>query len=182
MPSDVLTIIRAAHFAAVKHAAQRRKGKAAEPYVNHVLEVAHLVAEAGLDADVIAAALLHDTVEDTETSPAELEAEFGPVISNLVLELTDDKSLLKADRKRLQVERAPHKSVGAQAIKTADKISNLRSILASPPADWDEQRKQEYFAFAHAVVAGLAQAPESLRAESAAVHHRLTGIVQRKNV
>lgn len=179
MQSDMLKIIRAARFAAVKHSAQRRKGEAAEPYVNHVLEVAHLVAEAGLDSDVVAAALLHDTVEDTETSAADLEAEFGPVVTSLVLELTDDKSLPKAERKRLQVERAPHKSMGAQAIKTADKISNLRSILSSPPADWDEQRKREYFDFAHAVVSGLSQAPESLRAEFAAVYQRFSGIVQR---
>ncbi len=173
MQSDVSKVIRAAHFAAVKHAAQRRKGEAAEPYVNHVLEVANLVAEAGLDADVIAAALLHDTVEDTATSAAELEAEFGTIVTRLVLELTDDKSLPKAERKRLQVERAPHKSASAQAIKTADKISNLRSILASPPADWDQERKRQYFEFANAVVAGLSLAPESLRTEFAAVYRRL---------
>ena len=173
MQSDVLKVIRAAHFAAVKHAAQRRKGEAAEPYVNHLLEVANLVAEAGLDVDSIAAALLHDTVEDTDTSAAELEAEFGTIVARLVLELTDDKSLPKAERKRLQVERAPHKSASAQAIKTADKISNLRSILASPPADWDQERKRQYFEFANAVVAGLSLAPESLRTEFAAVYRRL---------
>jgi len=179
MQSDLLKVIRAAQFAAVKHSAQRRKGEAAEPYVNHVLEVAHLVAEAGLDADVVAAALLHDTVEDTETSAAELAAAFGPLVTSMVLELTDDRSLPKAERKRLQVERAPHKSAGAQAIKTADKISNLRTILASPPADWSEQRKRDYFDFAHAVVAGLAQAPESLLAEFDAVYQRFPGIIQR---
>ena len=173
MQSDVLKVIRAAHFAAVKHAAQRRKGEAAEPYVNHLLEVANLVAEAGLDVDSIAAALLHDTVEDTDTSAAELEAEFGTIVARLVLELTDDKSLPKAERKRLQVERAPHKSASAQAIKTADKISNLRSILASPPADWDQKRKRQYFEFANAVVAGLSLAPESLRTEFAAVYRHL---------
>ena len=173
MQSDVLKVIRAAHFAAVKHAAQRRKGEAAEPYVNHLLEVANLVAEAGLDVDSIAAALLHDTVEDTDTSAAELEAEFGTIVARLVLELTDDKSLPKAERKRLQVERAPHKSASAQAIKTADKISNLRSILASPPADWDQERKRQYFEFANAVVAGLSLAPESLRTEFAAVYRHL---------
>jgi len=179
MQTDVLKVIRAAQFAAVKHSAQRRKGQVAEPYVNHVLEVAHLVAEAGLDADVVSAALLHDTVEDTDTSAAELEAAFGPLVTSLVLELTDDKSLLKAERKRLQVERAPHKSAGAQAIKAADKISNLRGILASPPAAWSEQQKREYFDFAHAVVAGLGHAPESLRAEFEAVYHRFPGTVER---
>jgi len=179
MQSDLLKVIRAAQFAAVKHSAQRRKGEAAEPYVNHVLEVAHLVAEAGLDADVVAAALLHDTVEDTETSAVELDAAFGPLVTSMVLELTDDKSLPKAERNRLQVERSPHKSAGAQAIKTADKISNLRAILSSSPTDWSEQRKREYFDFAHAVVGGLGQAPESLRAEFEALYHRFSEIVQK---
>jgi guanosine-3',5'-bis(diphosphate) 3'-pyrophosphohydrolase len=166
-------VLRAAHFAAGKHSAQRRKGEAAEPYVNHVLEVAHLVAEAGLDTTTVTAALLHDVVEDTPTSHEELVAEFGEAVAAMVMELTDDKSLPKAERKRLQVERAPHKSAGAQAIKAADKISNLRSILNSPPADWDEQRKREYFAFAKAVVDGLDRAPAQLLAEFAATFQRL---------
>lgn len=170
---EVRQVIRAAHFAAVKHAAQRRKGEAAEPYVNHLLEVAHLVAEAGLDLATVTAALLHDTVEDTATTREELAAEFGEAVAAMVMELTDDKSLPKAERKRLQVERAPHKSAGAQAIKIADKISNLRSILASPPADWSEERKREYFAFAKAVADGLDQAPATLKAEFSAVFSRL---------
>jgi (p)ppGpp synthase/HD superfamily hydrolase len=170
---DVGNVVRAAHFAAIKHAAQRRKGEAAEPYVNHVLEVAHLVAEAGLDTATVTAALLHDTVEDTATTREELAVEFGETVAALVMELTDDKSLPKAERKRLQVERAPHKSAGAQAIKAAEKISNLRSILNSPPADWDEQRQREYFAFAKAVVDGLDRAPAQLLAEFTATFQRL---------
>ncbi len=173
MASDVGQVIRAAHFAAVRHASQRRKGEAAEPYVNHLLEVAHLVAEAGLDTATVTAALLHDTVEDTATTREELVAEFGETVAAMVMELTDDKSLPKAERKRLQVERAPHKSAGAQAIKAADKISNLRSILDSPPSDWDEQRKREYFAFAKAVVDGLDRAPAQLLAEFAMTFQRL---------
>jgi len=171
--SEVGQVVRAAHFAAIQHAAQRRKGEAAEPYVNHLLEVAHLVSEAGLDATTVTAALLHDTVEDTATTREELVFEFGEAVAAIVMELTDDKSLPKAERKRLQVERAPHKSAGAQAIKAADKISNLRSILNSPPADWDEERKREYFAFAKAVVDGLQHAPDTLRAEFEATFSRL---------
>lgn len=170
---DVRQVLRAANFAAIKHMAQRRKGQACEPYVNHVLEVAHLVAEAGLDTATVTAALLHDTVEDTETTREELVEEFGEDVAALVIEVTDDKSLPKAERKRLQVERAPHKSPRAQAIKAADKISNLRSILDSPPGDWDDERKREYFTFAKAVVDGLHQSPESLRAEFKAVFSRL---------
>lgn len=170
---EVRQVMRAAHFAAIKHAGQRRKGNAAEPYVNHLLEVAHLVAEAGLDTDTVTAALLHDTLEDTATDLEEIIAEFGESVAAMVREVTDDKSLPKAERKRLQIEQAPHKSAGAQAIKAADKISNLRSILESPPSDWSDERKREYFTFAKAVVDGLQNAPDALRAEFEAVYNRL---------
>ena len=156
MGEDVLKIARALDFAARKHAAQRRKGEAAEPYVNHVAEVARLVAEAtgGRDADLVAAALLHDTIEDTETTRAELEAAFGADVAALVAEVTDDKSLEKAERKRLQVEHAAHISAQAKLVKIADKISNLRSIRTSPPASWDAARRREYFDWAARVAAG----------------------------
>ena len=156
MSQDVLKIARALDFAARKHAAQRRKGEAAEPYVNHVAEVACLVAEAtgGRDADLVVAALLHDTIEDTGVKREELEAAFGAGVAALVAEVTDDKSLAKPERKRLQVEHAPHKSERAKMIKLADKTSNLRSILRSPPARWDLARRREYFDWAARVAAG----------------------------
>jgi guanosine-3',5'-bis(diphosphate) 3'-pyrophosphohydrolase len=156
MSADVVAIARALDFAARKHAGQRRKGKAAEPYVNHLAEVARLVAEAteGRDTVAVVAALLHDTIEDTGVSRAELEREFGPEVAALVAEVTDDKALPKAERKRLQVEHAPHKSARARMIKLADKTSNLRSIAASPPVDWDWQRQREYFEWAGQVAQG----------------------------
>jgi (p)ppGpp synthase/HD superfamily hydrolase len=156
MGEDVLKIARALDFAARKHAAQRRKGEAAEPYVNHVAEVARLVAEAtgGRDADLVAAALLHDTIEDTGATREELEAAFGAGVAALVAEVTDDKSLPKHERKRLQVEKAPHKSDRAKMLKLADKTSNLHSIVASPPASWDLDRRREYFDWAARVAAG----------------------------
>src|SRR5882672_1029536 len=144
---SVRKVLEAALFAAERHADQKRKGAAAEPYVNHLIEVAYLISTAldEPDDNLIAAALLHDVVEDAEVTEAELIERFGPDVAALVLEVTDDKSLPKAERKRLQVVNAPKKSVRAQAIKLADKISNLRAILSSPPTDWDLQRKQEYF-------------------------------------
>jgi len=155
-PTDLVALTRALAFAAERHSGQRRKGEAAEPYVNHLAEVAWLVAYAtgGHDPALVMAALLHDTIEDTGTAPAELEAEFGADVAALVAEVTDDKSLPKAERKRLQVETAPHKSDRAKIIKIADKVSNLRSLQTSPPADWDEARKREYFAWAARVVDG----------------------------
>jgi guanosine-3',5'-bis(diphosphate) 3'-pyrophosphohydrolase len=155
-PDALATVARAVDFAARKHRAQRRKGEAAEPYFNHLAEVAALVAEAtgGGDPVVIVAALLHDTIEDTGTTAAELEAEFGAEVARLVGEVTDDKSLPKAERKRLQVANAPHKSDRAKMIKIADKISNLRSLANSPPASWDLARKREYFDWARQVVDG----------------------------
>jgi guanosine-3',5'-bis(diphosphate) 3'-pyrophosphohydrolase len=147
-------ILRALEFAARKHRDQRRKDADATPYINHPIQLAGvLVNEAGIDAaQVIIAALLHDTVEDTQTTPAELAREFGFAVADLVMEVTDDKSLPKAERKRLQVEHAAHLSAGARLVKLADKICNLRDMSAAPPADWDITRRREYFDWARAVV------------------------------
>jgi (p)ppGpp synthase/HD superfamily hydrolase len=166
-PKAVPEVLRAASFAAEKHAGQRRKGAAAEPYVNHLIEVAYLVstALAEPDTNLVMAALLHDTIEDTATTKEELVAHFGSDVAELVAEVTDDKSLPKHERKRLQVENAPKKSKRAQTVKLADKISNLRSMTVSPPADWDMQRRQEYFAWAQRVVAGFAEPNPILQAE-----------------
>jgi guanosine-3',5'-bis(diphosphate) 3'-pyrophosphohydrolase len=154
---DILLISRAWHFAAQRHSTQRRKGKAHEPYVNHLAEVAELVATAteGQDANLVAAAVLHDTVEDTATLPAELAAVFNADVASLVLEVTDDKSLDKAVRKKLQVEHAAAKSNRAKFIKLADKTSNLRSLVKSPPDDWSVKRRQEYLDWALEVAQGL---------------------------
>ena len=113
---------------------------------------------------MICAALLHDTVEDTETTAEELEAEFGVVVRDIVLEVTDDKLLPKVDRKRLQIEHAAHASPKAKLVKLADKISNLRDIAASPPASWSLARQQEYFEWAKAVIAGVRGADAKLEA------------------
>jgi (p)ppGpp synthase/HD superfamily hydrolase len=152
----VLLFARALDFAARKHVHQRRKGELAEPYVNHLSDVARLLAEAtkGEDIAVVIAGLLHDTIEDTETTFAELTKEFGAEVAGLVSEVTDDKSLPKAERKRLQVETAPKKSARARMIKLADKTSNLHSMIASPPKDWSSQRKRDYIEWAERVVAG----------------------------
>jgi (p)ppGpp synthase/HD superfamily hydrolase len=147
-------ILAAADFAARKHVHQRRKGTAAEPYINHLLEVADLVSSA-LDepnTNLVIAALLHDTIEDAGVTREELAECFSSEVADLVAEVTDNKSLPKAERKRLQIETAPNKSADAQAIQLADKISNLHSIAGSPPADWDERRQIEYVAWAKRVV------------------------------
>ena len=154
----VRRILAAACFAAEKHAQQKRKGAAGEPYFNHLLEVAELVAASSdrLDVELLMAAFLHDTVEDTGVTLQDLQQRFGNDVAALVAEVTDDKSLPKETRKQLQVQNAPKKSERAQTLKLADKISNLRSILASPPAGWDRERKRQYFEWARQVVYGLA--------------------------
>jgi (p)ppGpp synthase/HD superfamily hydrolase len=120
--------MRAMHFAAQKHRDQRRKGIAAEPYVNHLIDVGRLVAQATAGRDLVAvlAAILHDTVEDTDITPSELADAFGDEVADVVVEVTDDKTLEKSERKRLQIETAASKSTQAKLIKIADKISNLR--------------------------------------------------------
>jgi (p)ppGpp synthase/HD superfamily hydrolase len=165
--NDLAAILSAAHFAADRHKNQRRKGKAGEPYINHLLEVAQLVSSTllELDRNLVIAALLHDVIEDVGVTKEELVERFGSDVADLVSEVTDDKSLTKGERKRLQVETAPKKSVRAQAIKVADKISNLRALLISPPADWDFQRKKEYFEWSKRVVDGLTAPNLELKAE-----------------
>jgi GTP diphosphokinase / guanosine-3',5'-bis(diphosphate) 3'-diphosphatase len=164
--SDVLLIARAWNFSAERHAKQRRKGEAQEPYVNHLAEVAELVAIAteGHDANLVAAAVLHDTVEDTATLLGELASIFNTDIAGLVAEVTDDKRLDKAERKRLQVEHASAKTARAKILKLADKISNLRSLAKSPPADWSLERKSEYLSWSRDVVQGLRGASAWLEA------------------
>lgn len=166
-------ITKAAHFAAVKHVHQRRKGERQEPYINHLVEVSEILAQCTDDQDVIVAGMLHDTLEDTETTYEELVQEFGVNIANIVREVTDDRTLPKAERKRLQVQNAPHKSDQAKMIKIADKISNLRSILNTPPAGWDNNRKREYFDWAKQVVDGCAEINGKLECKFKAVYGRL---------
>ena len=147
-------ILRALEFAAHKHRDQRRKDAQASPYINHPIALANvLVRDGGIDDPVvIAAALLHDTVEDTQTTPQELRQAFGDKVAGIVEEVTDDKNLLKAERKRLQVEHAATISPEAKLVKLADKICNVRDVALHPPAKWDLVRRREYFDWAKAVV------------------------------
>jgi (p)ppGpp synthase/HD superfamily hydrolase len=162
----IVSITRAMDFAAHKHATQRRKGIRAESYVIHLTEVARLLAEAtdGADPGLVMAGMLHDTVEDTDTTPQELASTFGPEIASIVAEVTDDKSLDKQERRRLQIQTAPGKSLRARMLKIADKIANLRSIRESPPIGWTAHRKSEYVAWAREVVKACGQTNALLEA------------------
>ena len=162
-----ITVLKAANVAARWHVHQRRKGAAEEPYVNHLLEVALLVAEAtdGANPNIVIAALLHDAIEDSEVPREIIASAFGDQVARLVEELTDDKSLDKQARKRAQVENAPKKSKQAKVIKLADKISNLRGITASPPPDWSVKRRLDYVDWARKVVSGLRGANPMLEEE-----------------
>lgn len=147
-------VLRAARFAAWKHRDQRRKGKGREPYINHPLDLAHVLwFEGGVqDPVVLAAALLHDTIEDTQTTVQELQGEFGARVARIVMEVTDEPSLDWRVRKKLQVSRARLASLEARQVKLADKICNLRSLVASPPSGWSEDRRRAYFDWAKQVV------------------------------
>ena len=149
--------VKALSFAAEKHRHQRRKDAHASPYINHPIALADVLANEGgvTDVAVLCACVLHDTIEDTDTTAEELRQHFGPHIAGLVVEVTDDKSLPKQERKAQQIAHAAHSSAGAKLVKLADKICNLRDLLASPPKDWSTQRKAEYFEWAGQVVAGL---------------------------
>jgi guanosine-3',5'-bis(diphosphate) 3'-pyrophosphohydrolase len=144
-------------FAAHKHRAQRRKDKEASPYINHPIALADVLANEGgvVDPVTLCAALLHDTVEDTRTTYKELRRAFGNEIADVVMEVTDDKKLERAERKERQVLHAPHLSRRAKLVKLADKICNLRDIASNPPATWSRQRKREYYEWAKRVIDAL---------------------------
>ncbi|MCI0564365.1 MAG: HD domain-containing protein [Nitrososphaera sp.] len=152
--TTLCSVLAALAFAAHKHRDQRRKDLDASPYINHPIALATLLSNEVKVKDplVITSAILHDTVEDTDTTPQELQTQFGETIAAIVMELTDDKRLVKAERKRLQVETAPRLSHQARLVKLADKICNLRDVHTSPPADWNLQRRREYFDWAKAVI------------------------------
>lgn len=171
---SIRAILHAANFAAEKHVSQKRKGAAAEPYVNHLLEVAELIAGALAEPDpnLVIAALLHDTIEDCGVIRDEIAQRFGDDVAALVVEVTDNKTLPKAERKRLQVANAPYKSPRAQMLKLADKVSNLRAILNSPPANWTAERKLEYFEWAKQVVDGLSAPNPILKREFDSLHEQ----------
>jgi guanosine-3',5'-bis(diphosphate) 3'-pyrophosphohydrolase len=173
-PGELAAVLRALAFAADRHRDQRRKDAAASPYINHPIALANvLVREGGVgEPDVIAAALLHDTLEDTQTTPAELDAAFGARVAGIVAEVTDDKRLPKAERKRLQVEHAAAISREAKLVKLADKICNLRDMAEHPPAGWDLTRRREYFDWARAVIDRLRGVHPGLEAAFDAAYAR----------
>jgi len=166
-----LLILRAIDFAARKHRDQRRKDQEASPYINHPISVSLMLAEIGgiADAEVLAAAILHDTLEDTDTTPEELVQAFGPRVRKLVEEVTDDKDLPKAKRKELQIAHAVQLSPGAVLIKLGDKISNVLDVTHSPPANWNIERRTEYLDWAEAVVNNCPRVNSALEAYFARV-------------
>jgi (p)ppGpp synthase/HD superfamily hydrolase len=152
-----IVVLRAADMAARWHVHQRRKGVAQEPYINHLLEVASLVTQAtgGTDPNLVIAALLHDAVEDQGVSYETIVREYGKRVAETVMEVTDDKTLPKDERKRKQIEAAPKKSREAKLIKLADKTSNVRAVANSPAPDWSVERRLEYVEWSKQVVTGL---------------------------
>ena len=150
-------ILEAASFAAKKHRDQKRKGVLGEPYINHPLEVAKLLSVVGdvREHEILIAAVLHDTIEDTDTNETEIEKLFGKKVASYVLEVTDDKNLSKPARKQFQIDHAPKLSVGAKQIKLGDKISNIDDIIKNPPENWTLERKLEYVEWGEKVIEGV---------------------------
>ncbi len=155
--NNIKSLLRAAAFAAGKHNGQKRKGKEGEPYINHPIAVANLLASIGgiSNIEILNAALLHDTIEDTATTKEELIENFGVRTAEIVCEVTDDKSLPKLVRKQRQIDHAPHLSDEAKLVKLADKINNVTDVVERPAEDWDDGRRREYVNWGVAVVDGL---------------------------
>jgi len=156
MRSGLRLVSAAADLAARRHNGMARKGRGNEPYINHLAEVANILAEVtdGADPELVAAGWLHDTVEDTGTTCEELAQKFGERVAALVVEVTDDMSLSKAQRRQTQIEDAPGKSPSAKLIKIADKISNIRARIHSDPTAEERADLTDYVDWAEQVVAG----------------------------
>jgi guanosine-3',5'-bis(diphosphate) 3'-pyrophosphohydrolase len=153
---DHKLLLKAIDFAAYKHRFQKRKDEESTPYINHPIRVAMTLVEAGEeDIQLLLAAILHDTIEDTETTAEEIRREFGDEVCSIVLEVTDDKSLPKEVRKQLQIENAPRKSAKAKKLKYADLICNLSDIFEHPPKTWSHEYKRQYFDWAKKIGIGL---------------------------
>lgn len=151
---NAATLLSTINFAAIKHRVQKRKNLTS-PYINHPIAVAELLSRYGVnDIATLQGAILHDTLEDTHTTPAEIEELFGTEVKNIVLEVSDDKNLPLAERKRLQIEHAPHLSEKAKLIKIADKINNVYEIIYAPPTEWEIERRLGYLDWAQKVVNG----------------------------
>ncbi|CAK9820758.1 Guanosine-3',5'-bis(diphosphate) 3'-pyrophosphohydrolase MESH1 [Anthophora plagiata] len=163
----ISTIIKCVNFAAIKHKDQRRKDEEETPYINHPIGVANILIQEGqiYDPATIVAALLHDTVEDTETTFEEIENIFGTEVCNIVKEVTDDKSLPKLQRKKLQIENAPKKSHKAKLITLADKLYNLRDLQRAIPIGWSQDRIKDYFKWSKAVIDGCRRTNFNLERE-----------------
>ncbi|WAR15405.1 MESH1-like protein [Mya arenaria] len=162
--SDIAEVIRCTDFAAIKHKNQRRKDQDRTPYINHPI-----------DLQVIQAALLHDTVEDTQTTFEEIDQHFGPEVCGIVKEVTDEKGLTKMARKEAQIKHAPGASPKAKLVKLADKLYNLRDLNRQTPVGWSEERVQEYFVWAAKVVEGL-------RGTNARMEHDLDELFRARNI
>lgn len=172
LPTDLQRLIAALDYAAYQHRNQRRRDEEQLPYINHPIALLHVLAvEASItDADVLCSAALHDVIEDCAETPqereqraAEIEDRFGARVLEVVKEVTDDKSLPKPERKRLQIEHAKHLSHNAKLVKLADKTVNLRDVANSPPTNWPLRRRREYFDWANSVVQAIGPAHAKLR-------------------
>ncbi len=175
-------ILNAADFAAYKHRNQKRKDEEKTPYINHPIAVAKIISEIGNveDPEVLAAALLHDTIEDTKTTPEELIENFGERVCNLVQEVTDDKTLPKLERKQRQIDHAKEISGDAALIKLGDKISNVTDITNTPPTDWDSNRRLEYFEWAEKVINNCPKVNEALENHFAEVVRKGKNLINEK--
>jgi len=154
---SISLLLKSLRFSADKHRNQRRKDEQASPYINHPIEVVETMWRVGQVRYIpaLAAAVLHDTIEDTSATPDEIRSLFGDEILELVLEVSDDKNLPRQTRKQLQIEHAPFITEAAKQIKLADKICNVYDLSHSPPKDWSSQRLKEYLDWSEKVVAGL---------------------------
>ena len=172
------SLFEALTFASTKHRNQRRKDIDASPYINHPIEVAGILAQCGItEIEILQAAILHDTIEDTGTTGAELEEKFGPAVRRIVDELTDDKSLPKLERKDLQILQAPALSFEAKLVKIADKTANARDILNNPPQGWDRERRVGFLLWTRRVVDGCRGVhPQLERLYDAALEEGLDGL------
>lgn len=148
----VLFYTVACYFAANAHKRQKRKDATGTPYINHPIDVANILADAGItDPDILCAAVLHDTIEDTYVTYDLIKEQFGEKVANIVKECSDDKSYPKEIRKQMQLKHSTNASVEAKLVKAGDKLSNIGDLDSNPPANWTQDEIQGYITWCYAV-------------------------------
>jgi len=162
---DAEAVLGAAIFATEKHKSQVRSNEKKTPYIIHPIEVADLVMKIGhvYDKDVLITALLHDVMDDTQTTYEQITSLYGTKVSSYLEEMTSKQGLSLKEQKKQQIMQAFRQNPSVAIIKLSDKLSNLKTLATSPPPSWSRDRIDQYFQWAQTVIENLPESNQLLK-------------------